>query len=345
MQNLTLELRRAPACRPFMPVKRAWALGLALWPLAAAAQAFEIAFPVDCTLGDSCFVQNYLDHDPGPGMLDFQCSGLGYDGHDGTDIAVPTVQDLAAGLQIRAVAPGQVLGLRNDVADNAATVQTPQFPAGQDCGNGLVIDHGAGWHSQYCHMAPGSIGLQVGDKVQTGTSLGLMGLSGNTAFPHLHLTIRKDGRPVDPFAPFGGVNCMWPSTAATDSLWAMPMAYQPGGIIGLGMASQSLDFTDVKAGLPPQDQFAADAPALVVWAHLFGTRSGDMVRLRISGPDGVLVEDSQLIERGQARAFRMLGRKLAPGSLWPAGDWQASASQLRDGKTISQREMRFTIAP
>ena len=40
----------------------------------AAAGAFDLALPVDCRLGETCFIQHYPDHDPGPAAQDFACA-------------------------------------------------------------------------------------------------------------------------------------------------------------------------------------------------------------------------------------------------------------------------------
>ena len=72
----------------------------------AAAEPFSLDFPVDCTLGETCYIQQYVDHDPGPGARDFTCQGLSYDGHKGTDIALPTLAAMAQGVRVRAAAPG-----------------------------------------------------------------------------------------------------------------------------------------------------------------------------------------------------------------------------------------------
>src|SRR3546814_4129881 len=44
--------------------------------------------PVGCAMGAVCTVQNYIDHDPGPGWRDHSCGPLSYDGHRGIDIRV-----------------------------------------------------------------------------------------------------------------------------------------------------------------------------------------------------------------------------------------------------------------
>ena len=53
-----------------------------------AEEPFSLSLPVDCEIGKTCFVQNYVDHDPGPGKQDFQCRAMTYDGHEGTDFRV-----------------------------------------------------------------------------------------------------------------------------------------------------------------------------------------------------------------------------------------------------------------
>lgn len=54
------------------------------------AQDFSLGQPIDCALGDSCYIQNYVDHDPSPAASDFSCGVLTYDGYKGTDFALPT---------------------------------------------------------------------------------------------------------------------------------------------------------------------------------------------------------------------------------------------------------------
>ena len=84
---------------------------------------------------------------------------------------------------------------RDGVADFAP------FRRGQDCGNGVLVDHGDGWETQYCHMKQGSVRVTSGDAVGAGAVLGQIGQSGMAAFPHLHLSVRHNADKIDPFAP------------------------------------------------------------------------------------------------------------------------------------------------
>jgi murein DD-endopeptidase MepM/ murein hydrolase activator NlpD len=104
------------------------------------------------------------------------------------------------GVEVQASAPGRVIGVRDGVDDISVRTIGKAAVVGQECGNGAVIEHGNGWSTQYCHMAKGSLRIKQGDLVDLGQPLGLVGLSGDTEFPHLHFTVRHQGRIVDPFA-------------------------------------------------------------------------------------------------------------------------------------------------
>lgn len=302
----------------------------------ASAGAFELAQPIDCALGETCFIQQYTDRDPGPGALDFTCGSLAYDGHKGTDFAVPDDAAMQAGITVRAAAAGMVKGVRDGLPDIRVT--DPAAPAmnGRDCGNGVVIDHGDGWETQYCHMRQGSISVRGGDRVAEGDRLGLVGLSGNTEFPHLHLSVRHDGAVVDPFAAADATRC----GGAEPDLWRDDIAYQPGGFVAAGFANTVPDYAAINSGTVPSP--GAQAPALVFWANLYGTRAGDKLHLVLTGPEGEIAAQDVGLDRTQARAMRAIGRKLR-GAGWPAGNYDGIATLQRDGRQIARISARLTL--
>jgi len=96
--------------------------------------------------------------------------------HQGIDIAA------AAGTPIRAVAAGRV------VFSGVA--------AGY--GNLIEVDHGGGWVTRYGHNAKNLV--SVGEQVDAGRQIGLVGRTGRATGDHLHFEARHEGRPVDPRA-------------------------------------------------------------------------------------------------------------------------------------------------
>src|SRR5262249_29150241 len=144
----------------------------------AAAATFELELPVACEIGKTCFIQNYVDHDAGPGVRDYMCGSMTYDGHDGTDIRVPTTAAQQKGVAAVAAAAGEVLRRRDGMPDVSLRAAPPGWLEGRDCGNGVVLRHADGWETQYCHMAQGSIRVAPGERVAAGQPLGRVGISG-----------------------------------------------------------------------------------------------------------------------------------------------------------------------
>jgi murein DD-endopeptidase MepM/ murein hydrolase activator NlpD len=63
-------------------------------------------------------------------------------------------------------------------------------------GNAVMIDHGLGVYSGYMHQA--EVLVEVGDQVETGQVIGVVGETGRVNGPHLHLEIWAGGVQVDP---------------------------------------------------------------------------------------------------------------------------------------------------
>ncbi len=94
--------------------------------------------------------------------------------HPGLDMACPT------GTPIHAALGGKVL----------------QAGFSRIYGNYIIIDHGNGYQTLYGHMSKKI--SSTGDYVQQGQKIGLVGSTGYSTGPHLHWTVYKNGKVVDP---------------------------------------------------------------------------------------------------------------------------------------------------
>ena len=109
-------------------------------------------------------------------------------------IAPDAPQDyFAFGRQILAPCAGSVV---------AAIDGLPDMPAGQRdrtqlAGNHVILSC-EGVHVVLGHMASGSVRVSAGDTVAVGDVLGLVGNSGNTDEPHLHIHAQTPGSPDAP---------------------------------------------------------------------------------------------------------------------------------------------------
>lgn len=63
-------------------------------------------------------------------------------------------------------------------------------------GNVVMVDHGNNLQTLYAHMS--KILVKVGDSVTLNSVLGLVGTTGHSTGPHLHLEVRDNGMNVNP---------------------------------------------------------------------------------------------------------------------------------------------------
>lgn len=304
----------------------------------ALAAAPELRLPLQCRLGEDCWLMNYPDTDAGPAARDFRCLGRSYDGHDGTDVAV---RDRAAAVVVVAPAAGIVAGLRDGEPDGAYLSGGRAAMAGKECGNGVLLRHPDGWETQLCHLRAGSLTVRPGQAVQAGERLGEVGLSGMSEFPHVHLALRHDGATFDPFTGAGLATGCGAKGAA---LWAPAVAYRPGAVYAAGFRDHVPTGAALKADAASPATLSASAPALVLWGTMFGTEPGDVVRLVLRAPDGsfAVTRETEPLVKAQAWRMEAAGVKAKAGGL-AIGLWQGEIALLRGGREIDRRTASIEV--
>lgn len=320
---------------------RLWAplcVSAALVAAPAGAQTIELSLPVACTLPDQCYIRQFRDNDPTEGAVrDFACgTTMAKDGHSGVDFAVPDLAAMRTGVAVLAAAPGTVIALRDGLPDIDMRAEGAPDLNGQDCGNGMRIAHADGWETQYCHLRRGSINVKDGDKVEAGTRIGLIGMSGAATFPHVHFMVRKGGKQVDPFDPGSPETCGVAQEAST--LWTTPPAYRDGGLLRIGLADRVPAFEAIKEGLPTLPQVPQTTPALVVWGYAYNAQPGDVMELALSGPVGEIGVHQAVIEKTHSFAMRAWGKRTPPQG-WPKGEYVGQVRHLRAGRVLSDRQI------
>lgn len=297
-------------------------------PVAMNAQAGEppdLLFPVRCEIGRDCWFFAYMDLQSGPAYRDHRCGLRTYEGHKGTDIA-PV--DPGARLPVIAAAGGVVLGLRDGMDDSPMQDPDPSR-TGRECGNGVRLDHGGGWTTQYCHLQRGSVSVRKGARVSAGDVLGRTGSSGQAELPHLHFQIERNRQAVD---PFGGAQPADPphcDASAPDparkTLWRSAEdlgSYAPTIIHRAGLTTVVPEKRRALHEGYPQIG-PVTAPALVGYLVLLGAISGTTVDTVIAGPDGrVMFRNRRSIDEDRARYFAYAGKRRKSGT-WMPGVYRA----------------------
>jgi murein DD-endopeptidase MepM/ murein hydrolase activator NlpD len=300
-------------------------------PATAFAQgAPSFSLPLDCEIGKACVVQSYVDHDPGASARDYRCGFLSYDGHKGTDIRVTDSDALRRGVAVIAAATGRVRAVRDGMPDRSVRDAGKGAVAGREAGNSVVVSHGDGWETQYAHLRKGSVAVRAGDTVQQGQRLGLVGLSGNTEFPHLHFEVRREGKAVDPFV---GVGTAEPCQPGIKPLWqenALPaLAYVATGVLDAGISGAPPSLNAGSVDRERTENLTSKSAAAVFWVQMFGAQQDDLEEFRLIAPDGrVLTERRTRVSRNLAQWLAYTGIRRS-GEAWPSGIYRGEYALYR----------------
>jgi hypothetical protein len=138
---------------------------------------------------------------------------------------------------VLAVGDGTVVAATDDLPDQVPNQNTP-VPLEEAGGNEVILQLDSGVYVGYGHLKPGSVRVEPGRRVRAGEVLGLLGNSGNSTGPHLHLQVMTDpsfldadGRPfvIDAFRIDGTVPSLDALLEADAGGTPMPIDTAPAG--------------------------------------------------------------------------------------------------------------------
>lgn len=262
---------------------------------------YSLGWPLSIRAGfefdDYHGVSNFVDLDPDyPGqLLDYMCNERTYDlasgyNHAGVDYFLwpyPWRMMDQEMVEIVAVAPGTILA-RHDGNDDR------NCSFGGDDWNAVYVQHADGSVAWYGHMKKHSLTSKgVGETVAAGEFLGLVGSSGNSTGPHLHLELRASSEVGAAIHEAHAGACR-----AGDSLWQAQRPYYDTALNGLGVhdaePSMVVDCPDPgQEAASLADQIALGSP---VWLSIYLRDVIDtqpVVELALYRPDGQLFHQWQ----------------------------------------------------
>ena len=173
---------------------------------------------------------SFVDHDErAPGfLLDYHGGQRTYDtafgyNHQGSDALTwpfGWTKTLLGQVEVVAAAAGRIVDKVDGFFDQECGAAFEE----ERTANLVAVAHDDGSIALYGHLKRGSLtGKAVGERVEQGEYLGVVGSSGHSSYPHLHFEVYDESMAlVDPFAgPFNDMN--------SDSWWGrQPAYYEPG---------------------------------------------------------------------------------------------------------------------
>ncbi len=235
-------------------------------------------FPIAGNLYQDIFMGSFVDLDPSPGWIDFDCTDYTRDTHEGIDAGPRWFAEKRIGIPVFAAQDGVVIVTADGEDDeNTAGSTTP--------GNLVFIDHGDGQVGYYYHLKKNSVLVNVNDTVVAGQQIAMAASSGYSFGPHLHFGLTRDNVLYEPFAgacrpgpsgwrtqtPIDRSHYFWDFGITHEDLSTFPWWPEPFPRDGqLAITDSFMEFWVLGAGLP------ADS----TW------------RVKFRRPDGTIVFDS-----------------------------------------------------
>jgi hypothetical protein len=149
----------------------------------------------------------------------------------------------------------------------------------------------------------------------------------------VHLTVRKDGKSLDPFRPAADATSCG---AAQDALWAddalAALAYENGSLLRVGFSSGAVEMPQLQSGLLDDSPPSPDWPALVAYGWAINLAKGDEISVSLSGPDGVASSNTVTLDRAKAQYLLFTGKKRPAGG-WPKGEYRGTF-EVRSGSAV-----------
>jgi len=272
----------------------------------------QLAFPIDCKLNEDCFIINYVDTNSAQDVHeDFTCGHKTTPQHKGTDIALSNRVNMKAGVNILAALDGKVLRLRDGQDDAPKTEEQYQAirDTNKDCGNGVILDHGNGLQTYYCHLKQGSIQVEQNQEVKQGEPIGQIGQSGYAEFPHLHFTVIWEGGHIDPFTGhLKDAGC----GRFKNNLWKENLTYDAYSIFDGGFRNSVPNFETIQIGEENPKTLPQNSKAIVYWAGFYHAHEGDEISLALYDPNGeIIAQKNETLQTSRKEpSYRYIGKKL-----------------------------------
>lgn len=229
----------------------------------------------------------YLDHDtiyPNQ-LLDYNCVNLTYDleigyNHSGTDFfswPFPWYKMYNDEVEVVAAAPG-ILYFKQDGNNDQ------QCELNNDPSNSVAILHEDGSTSWYVHLKKNSVtGKFVGEEIEAGEYLGIVGSSGSSNAPHLHFEVfDAEGNLIDPF--YGPCN-----DNIEESWWLSQIPYKDPGINRIASNNHLPYFPECpEQEVPNETNIFYPGDSIYLLSYFRNVSIDDEIMVTVNRPDNSL---------------------------------------------------------
>nr|MBC8403820.1 peptidoglycan DD-metalloendopeptidase family protein [Planctomycetota bacterium] len=279
-----------------------------------------LTWPLPGVENEVWVVNNYFDLDPGPGLLDYRGGSRTLNNHFAVDIDVPNFRWMDNDFPVLAAAGGVVIEVEDSFFDRNLSCTGN--------GNYVTLKHTNGNTTDYGHLKQSSALVSVGQKVQQGDEIAVVGSSGCSTQPHLHFSLHdSNGTAIDPF---------------NEGYWINPPRYNTpvsfmDAVINDGQITSVDEIKD-----PTPNLTSIDAGSVLgVGLSMANGHNGDSIEIRLIN-HGRLAENEVSIPlwTGARHTFWYFNFQL-PYRYW--GDWNVEI--LTNGNVVAEYPIEVLPPP
>lgn len=309
-----------------------------------------MGMPIACEYGKDCFISSLFSYEetqeesPEKLIRDYKCGRLTQAGEKSTRFALRNIQQIDEGVDVIAVDKGTVEAVHDGEKDiGASKANKTKIPTtNNNCGNGVIIRHGRGFLTQYCHLQQGSLAVEVGQEVKKGDPLGKVGSSGTVSYPHLEFIVKRDNTAIDPFTGEGITSC----TQKKDfiSLWDFKtdamLSYVPTLLINASFTANIPNAEGVNNGRFITSNLTNDEDRIVFWVNLMGLQKDDILEISITSPRGKTIAlREKAFSRYEPFYFHYVGKRKS-GAAWERGKYIGNVSLSRLKEDTAEQQIK-----
>lgn len=269
-------------------------------------------------------ISNYVDHNAGyPNQLqDYNCGTRTYDTSGGYNHAGIDIFTWPFGwyqmdnnqAEVIAAAAGTIIAKSNGFYDRNCAFNSSNW-------NAVYVQHSDGSVAWYGHLKNNSLtSKSVGQSVNAGEYLGIVGSSGNSTGPHLHFEVyNSSNQLVDPYQ---GTCNTWPS--ATQSWWQVQKNYNNPKINAVSSHSGEVVLNNgcgVQESTFFKNQFNA-GEGVYIYTFLSDITAGSPVNIQLLRPDNS-VAYNQSFNMPQFYTASYWYWNFIPATFNQTGNWKA----------------------
>jgi len=298
----------------------------------------KFQFPVNCTLGEDCFILFYPDAYNTTRQADHKCGLRTFDQNQATVITSHSIQQMLNGIAVLAAADGKVTKVKKDSElsdDDNQYIKN----SSENCGNQVVISHGQGWETHYCFLKPDSILVSPKQIIKKGEQIAEMGSVGYTqSLPNLYFYVYHNNKAVDPFVgPITYPSC----NSIQKPLWDTMIPYQSLNVIGAGVDDRPInrDYITEFGGMH-KNRINSTSKNFGFWIFVAGLLDGDEEIFEVYEPGGNLEHNYQGVIKN-FKGFHYYINAIEfdkPAKGFKKGTWKLRYLALRKSKPILKIE-------